>query len=223
MCHVWHTTSWPFLLNQYKENPVWKNPKPCAPFSMIWWSISRQRVPVDFDNAGQTPLSFIYREKTYVIREVLGRFLKKEGLYSNGFLVNVDRGEVFFIYFHTRNSGQRSEICEGNWVLCFRVLEDRELMAFYREDRKMLLNMTMKRLVDFHGHLCPDLIIGAKLSEYIQQLVSEASGLNVSISILAQNCTSAIDAIQILLGATFGNQRLQVMDFWKACLFTCNK
>ncbi len=173
------------------------------------------KVPVDFDNAGQTPLSFIYREKTYVIREVLGKFLKKEGLYSNGFLVNVDRGEVFFIYFHTRNSGQRFEICEGNWVLCFRVLEDRELMAFYREDRKMLLNMTMKRLVDFHGHLCPDLIIGAKLSEYIQQLVSEASGLNVSISILAQNCTSAIDAIQILLGATFGNQRLQVMDFGK--------
>ena len=61
----------------------------------------------------------------------------------------------------------------------------------------------------------PDLVIGAKLSEYIQQLVSETSGMNVSISILAQNCTSAIDAIQILLGATFGNQRLQVMDFGK--------
>ena len=83
------------------------------------------------------------------------------------------------------------------------------------EDRKMLLNATLKKLVDFHGHLCPDLIIGAKLSEYIQQLVSETSGMNVSISILAQNCTSAIDAIQILLGATFGNQRLQVMDFGK--------
>lgn len=79
----------------------------------------------------------------------------------------------------------------------------------------MLLNMTMKRLVDFHGHICPDLIIGAKLCEYIQQLVSESSGMNISISILAQNCTSAIDAIQILLGATFGNQRLQTIDFGK--------
>ncbi|MGD9162357.1 MAG: formylmethanofuran dehydrogenase subunit E family protein [Desulfobacteraceae bacterium] len=173
------------------------------------------KVLVDFDNARQMPLSFIYKEKTYVVREILGRFLKKEGFFSNGFLVNVNGGEVFFIYFHIRNPGQHMEVCEGNWILCFRILNDNELMAFYREDRKMLLNMTMKRLVDFHGHICPDLVIGAKLSEYIQQLVAEIGGLNVSISILAQNCTSAIDAIQILLGATFGNQRLQVMDFGK--------
>ena len=173
------------------------------------------KVPVDFDNAGQMPLSFIYKEKTYVIREVLGRFLKKEGFFSNGFLVNVCGGEVFFIYFHTPNSGQHKGIYEGNWVLCFRVLGDHELMTFYREDRKMILNITMKRLVDFHGHFCPDLVIGAKLCEYIQKLIPENNGLNISISIVAQNCTSAVDAIQILLGATFGNQRLQIMDLGK--------
>ncbi len=173
------------------------------------------KVPVDFDNAGQVPLSFVYGEKTYVVREILGRFLKKEGFFANGYLVNADENEVFFIYFQMKKLGGSGELQEGNWILCFRILNDNELMALYREDRKMLLNMTMKRLVDFHGHICPDLIIGAKLSEYIQDLVSEVSGLNSSISILAQNCTSAIDAIQILLGATFGNQRLQVMDFGK--------
>ncbi len=173
------------------------------------------KVSVDFGNAGQIPISFIYNKKTYVIKEVLGRFLKRDVFLSNGFLVTVNDGDVFYIYFHTRNFAQHMQICEGNWILCFRILNDHELMAFYREDRKVLLNMTMKMLVDFHGHICPDLVIGAKLSEYIQQLVSETSGLDVGISILAQNCTSAIDAIQVLLGTTFGNQRLQVLDFGK--------
>ena len=167
------------------------------------------KVAVEFDNAEQVPLSFIYKKKTYPIREVIGRFLKKEGFSPNGFLVNVDGGDVFFIYFHVRNSGKCMEICEGNWVLCFRVLGDDELMAFYREDRKVLLNMTMKRLVDFHGHLCPDLVIGAKLCEYIQRLLTETSGLNVSISIVAQNCTWC--DLRKPAFAGYG--------FWKAYLF----
>ena len=78
----------------------------------------------------------------------------------------------------------------------------------------MLLNMTLKRVVDFHGHLCPDLVLGGKLYEYIQKLppsISESKG----VSIIAENCTSALDAIQVLLGATLGNQRLRVMDFGK--------
>ena len=37
----------------------------------------------------------------------------------------------------------------------------------------MLLNMTLKRAVDFHGRLCPDLVIGGKLCEYVQEFISE--------------------------------------------------
>lgn len=79
----------------------------------------------------------------------------------------------------------------------------------------MLLNMTFKRVVDFHGHLCPDLILGGKLCEYAQKLISANGELVGGLSIIAENCTSALDAIQVLLGATVGNQRLQVMDFGK--------
>jgi formylmethanofuran dehydrogenase subunit E len=34
-------------------------------------------------------------------------------------------------------------------------------------------------------------------------------------AIIAENSTSALDAIQIMLGATLGNQRLKVMDLGK--------
>jgi len=36
---------------------------------------------------------------------------------------------------------------------------------------------------------------------------------DVGFSLIAENCTSAIDAIRVLLGVTFGNQRLKVFDF----------
>ena len=98
----------------------------------------------------------------------------------------------------------------GCWVLSFRIFNDGELIALYGRDRKMLLNMTLKKVVDFHGHLCPDLVIGARVSEYAQKYFS-----GNDFSLVAENSTSAIDAIQILLGITVGNQRLKIIDFGK--------
>lgn len=88
-------------------------------------------------------------------------------------------------------------------------------MALYREDRKMLVHMTLKRVVDFHGHLCPDLVLGGKACQYAQKLLSLNGKLAGGISIITENSTSALDAIQVMLGAMIGNQRLRVMDFGK--------
>lgn len=88
-------------------------------------------------------------------------------------------------------------------------------MAFYRRERKMIVNMALKRIADFHGHLCPDLVIGGKLCEYIQQTLPTDEPANGISTIIAENCTSALDAIQVILGTTMGNQRLKVMDLGK--------
>ena len=79
----------------------------------------------------------------------------------------------------------------------------------------MLVNMTLKKIIDFHGHLCPELTIGAKACEYAQKLLFGDRDPEGGISIVAENCTSALDAIQVLFGATAGNQRLKIMDFGK--------
>lgn len=79
----------------------------------------------------------------------------------------------------------------------------------------MIVNMALKRIADFHGHLCPDLIIGGKLCEYIQQTMPASEPANGIATIIAENCTSALDAIQVILGTTMGNQRLKVMDLGK--------
>ena len=79
----------------------------------------------------------------------------------------------------------------------------------------MIVNMALKRIADFHGHLCPDLVLGGKLCEYIQQVLPVNEPANGITNIIAENCTSALDAIQIILGITMGNQRLKVMDLGK--------
>jgi formylmethanofuran dehydrogenase subunit E len=79
----------------------------------------------------------------------------------------------------------------------------------------MLANITLKRVVDFHGHVCPELAVGSKFCEFVQHLLDENSLEDTGFSVLAENSTSALDAIQVLLGVTVGNQRLMVMDYGK--------
>ena len=170
----------------------------------------QEKVIVDLDNDDRLPFEFTRKSKKHNINEVLGHFKTRSNWPINAFLVETDDKEVYFLYFHFLNSYPEGSVNAGCWVLSFRVLNDRELMAFYREDRKMLLNMTLKRVVDFHGHICPELVIGARVCDYAQKFLPDGG-----FSLIAENCTSAIDAVQVLLGVTFGNQRLKIMDFGK--------
>ena len=81
--------------------------------------------------------------------------------------------------------------------------------------REMIVNMALKRIADFHGHVCPDLVLGCKLCEFIQQLLPPNEPASGVAAIIAENATSALDAIQITLGITLGNQRLKVVDMGK--------
>ncbi|SDO35452.1 formylmethanofuran dehydrogenase subunit E family protein [Desulforhopalus singaporensis] len=72
----------------------------------------------------------------------------------------------------------------------------------------MLANIAFKRVVDFHGHVCPELALGSKFCEYVQHLLNENVLDDNSFSVLAENCTSALDAIQVLLGVTVGTSAL---------------
>jgi formylmethanofuran dehydrogenase subunit E len=175
----------------------------------------QKKVRVDFDNTLQMPVHFSYRRKRHVISEVFGHFKTRSNRHVNAFLVRDDDGEIYFLYFHFVNSNPEDPLNVGYWVLSFRLLNDGELMAFYREERKMLVNMTLKRVVDFHGHLCPELVIGCKACEYAQRLLPENGQPEGKISVIAENSTSALDAIQVLLGATPGNKHLKIYDFGK--------
>ena len=175
----------------------------------------QKKVSVDFDNVTQSPATFAFNGKNHLVREVLCSFRPHEESNINSFLVSAGDGEVYLLYFHVVSRYPDEGLHAGFWVLSLRIFNDNELMAFYREDRKMLINMTLNRVVNFHGHMCPELILGGKVCEYVHKLLDEDGKFKKGLSIIAENCTSALDAIQVLLGATIGNQRLRVIDYGK--------
>ena len=175
----------------------------------------QEKVAVHFDVLRQRPVSFRFRGTTHRVARVVGHFRTNRDHPLNAYLIADSEGELYFLYFQFCEMPPSPPHPKGFWVLGFRIWHDRELMALYRRDRKMLINMTFKRVVDFHGHACPDLVIGGKFCEYAHSLLAKAGTPDRSLSIVAENSTSALDAIQVLLGATMGNQRLRIMDHGK--------
>jgi len=175
----------------------------------------QRKVRVDFDNSRRQPVGFFYSGSFHPIEEILCRFRMIADQPVNGYLVRAPDRSVFCLYSQLDNISRRFFVEPGFWVLSFRVQDDRELMKLYLEDRKMLANTTLKKVVDFHGHICPELAVGGKFCEFAQNLFNEGTIPTTGFSILCENTTSALDAIQILLGATVGNQRLLVMDYGK--------
>jgi formylmethanofuran dehydrogenase subunit E len=176
-------------------------------------SYIQKKVTVDFDSLLQAPVYFCHGNERHLVREILGRFRMRPDDLPGGFLVRTAEDEIYFLYLQRTDLQRRLSDCR--WVLSFRILSDREVMAFYRDERKMLVNMTVKRVVDFHGHLCPELVIGMKACEYAQELLFPNEQPKGRVSVVAENCTSALDAFQVLLGVTVGNQCLKIFDVGK--------
>jgi formylmethanofuran dehydrogenase subunit E len=175
----------------------------------------QQKIKVDFDYELQLPASFSFAGRIYPVYEVLWRFKMAADQPCAGYLVEDVNQNVFHLYYQPEDFLHRGLLNNGFWVLCFRVLHDNELVQWLWEDRKMLTNVSLKRVVDFHGHICPELALGGKFCEFVQRLFNEGVLPTSGFSIISENATSALDAIQVMLGATVGNQRLMVMDFGK--------
>lgn len=68
------------------------------------------------------------------------------------------------------------------------------------------------RVADFHGHKCPGLAIGFKASEgAIEELkldLSKLPAIDEEIVCVTENDACGVDAIQVLLGCTYGKSNL---------------
>ena len=75
----------------------------------------------------------------------------------------------------------------------------------------------MKRfddVVDFHGHACPGLALGYRVS---QRVLKEFGGRSEDEEIVAivENNSCAVDAVQVMTGCTFGKGNLVFRDYGK--------
>ena len=72
----------------------------------------------------------------------------------------------------------------------------------------------MEKAVKFHGHSCPGLAIGVLVSKYILDHGNEFS-IDEELVAEVENDNCSVDAIQALLGTTFGKGNLIYLDYGK--------
>lgn len=170
----------------------------------------QQTVHVDYDNNSQRPLGFSSNGRYNKIVKLLGTF--KGNLSPNDltYLVKTVDGNTYHLYLHLSDSDPLLTPSHIRWTLDFRVLKRRE--AIVLPLWKSLAHMRLEGVADFHGDLCPALVLGCKACHMALALLP---GLNTSknIMVIAENNNSpALDAIQFVLGCTMGNRRLRIID-----------
>jgi len=73
----------------------------------------------------------------------------------------------------------------------------------------------LRRAIEFHGHLCPGLVIGYCATKAGMQRLRAGRSGDEEIIAIVENDTCAVDAIQFLTGCTFGKGNLFFRDYGK--------
>lgn len=77
----------------------------------------------------------------------------------------------------------------------------------------MEMDEDFKKAVEFHGHICPGIAIGYRVAKYIKEHYPRAE--DEELVAIVENNSCSVDAIQSLLGCTFGKGNLIFKDHGK--------
>ncbi|MGI9080130.1 MAG: FmdE family protein [Acidimicrobiales bacterium] len=78
----------------------------------------------------------------------------------------------------------------------------------------MIDTETTRRIVDFHGHMCPGLAMGIRAAEVALAEIGPHS-VDEEVVAVVENDMCGVDAIQFLTGCTFGKGNLIHLDYGK--------
>jgi formylmethanofuran dehydrogenase subunit E len=74
---------------------------------------------------------------------------------------------------------------------------------------------TLKACVEFHGHLCPGLVYGYRVAMEAMMQLDLSRAEDEETVVISENDSCAVDAFQVLLGATMGKGNLSLRDWGK--------
>jgi len=76
----------------------------------------------------------------------------------------------------------------------------------------------MEKAVRFHGHICPGLVIGVLAAKYVLENGYKYSP-NEELVAVVENDNCSVDALQVILGTTYGKGNLVHQDYGKNNFF----
>jgi len=69
--------------------------------------------------------------------------------------------------------------------------------------------------IQFHGHICPGLLIGVRAAEFAQKHLDISQDYDEELLAIVETDSCGVDAIQAILGCTFGKGNLIFNDYGK--------
>lgn len=87
----------------------------------------------------------------------------------------------------------------------------------------VLVSQELMGLVQHHGHLCPELAIGYRVSRIAMNTLNITRKNCLEFIVGAANSSSAVDAIQYLTGCTIGKKNFFIEDAEKHVYFFARK
>lgn len=190
-------------------------------------TIIQEEVPVQFDNRQQTPLGFKWQKRHYEVLKPIMVSNRPGG--HPGYLILTDGGVFNLTLVRDKEA---SKLCKSRWVLKYRINDDTPSETGSGQDRPPLLKgsgnagfsdgpgslfvpLPLVNIARYHGHLCPELAVGYRVGLTAQKELGLTRDTVSNFFILAENMTSAIDALQYMTGCTIGNQRFYAYDLGK--------
>jgi formylmethanofuran dehydrogenase subunit E len=80
----------------------------------------------------------------------------------------------------------------------------------------MCMDMTPLELaIQFHGHICPGLLMGVRVAEFAQKHLNVSQDYDEELLAVVETNSCGVDAIQAILGCTFGKGNLIFRDYGK--------
>jgi len=76
-----------------------------------------------------------------------------------------------------------------------------------------LMDEEFKKAAEFHGHVCPGLALGYRVAKYAKEHYPRSK--DEELVAIVENKSCSVDAIQNVLGCTFGKGNLIAKDFGK--------
>ena len=73
----------------------------------------------------------------------------------------------------------------------------------------------LKPLIAFHGHYCPGILVGWRASRLALKLLGTTRDRDEEMTAIVENDACGVDAIQFVLGCTFGKGNFHFRDYGK--------
>ncbi len=73
----------------------------------------------------------------------------------------------------------------------------------------------LEMAIQFHGHVCPGLLMGIRVAEFAQKQLGISQDIDEELLTVVETNSCGVDAIQAILGCTFGKGNLVFKDYGK--------